>query len=58
MVFSKGISTNDVKVVTSNGVVYLMGMIDPYQAKKTTKAAGEVDGVKKVVTLFDYVSDK
>jgi osmotically-inducible protein OsmY len=58
MVFSKGVSTNDVKVVTSNGVVYLMGMIDPYQAKKTTKAAGEVDGVKKVVTLFDYVSDK
>ena len=57
MVFSKGVSTNDVKVVTSNGVVYLMGIIDPYQAKKTTKAAGEIDGVKKVVALFEYVSE-
>ena len=43
--------------MTSNSVVYLMGILDPYQAKKTTKAAGEVDGVKKVVTLFEYVSE-
>jgi osmotically-inducible protein OsmY len=42
-----------VKVVTSNGTVYLMGMIDPYQAKKMTQAAREVDGVKKVVALFE-----
>lgn len=53
MLFSKGVSSNDVKVVTSNSTVYLMGMIDPYQANKMTKAAREVDGVKKVVTLFE-----
>jgi osmotically-inducible protein OsmY len=53
MLFSKGVSSNDVKVVTSNGTVYLMGMIDPYQAKKMTQAAREVDGVKKVVALFE-----
>ncbi len=53
MLFYKGISSNDVKVVTSNSTVYLMGMIDPYQAKKMTQAAREVDGVKKVVALFE-----
>ena len=53
MLFSKGVSSNDVKVVTSNSTVYLMGMIDPYQAKKMTQAAREVDGVKKVVALFE-----
>ena len=56
MLFSKGVSSNDVKVVTTNSVVYLMGMVDPYQAKKMTNAASEVDGVKQVVTLFDYVN--
>lgn len=57
LLVSKGVNSNDVKVVTTNGVVYLMGMIDPYQAKKMTKAASEVDGVKKVVSLFEYVSE-
>ncbi len=57
LLISKGVNSNDVKVVTTSGVVYLMGMIDPYQAKKMTKAASEVDGVKKVVSLFEYVSE-
>jgi osmotically-inducible protein OsmY len=56
MLFSKGVSSNDVKVVTTNSVVYLMGDVDSYQAKKMTKAASEVDGVKHVVTLFNYVN--
>lgn len=54
LLFSKGVSSNDVKVVTTNGVVYLMGMVDPYQAKRMAKAASEIDGVKSVVTLFEY----
>lgn len=54
LLFSKGVSSNDVKVVTTSGVVYLMGMVDPYQAKRMAKAASEIDGVKSVVTLFEY----
>lgn len=56
LLFSKGVSSNDVKVVTTNGVVYLMGIVDPYQAKRMSKAASEVDGVKSVVTLFEYAN--
>lgn len=54
MLFSKGVSSNDVKVVTTNGVVYLMGLVDPYQANKMAKSASEIDGVKQVITLFEY----
>ncbi len=57
LLFSKGVSSNDVKVVTSNSVVYLMGMVDPYQAKKMAQSAREIDGVKQVVTLFEYVTE-
>lgn len=56
LLVSKGVASNDVKVVTTNGVVYLMGLIDKSQAAKVEHAAAEVDGVKKVVNLFDYVS--
>jgi osmotically-inducible protein OsmY len=54
MLFSKGISSNDVKVVTSHQVVYLMGLVDDYQAKKMIHAASEIDGVRDVINLFDY----
>ncbi len=57
LLFSKGVSSNDVKVVTSNSIVYLMGMVDPYQAKKMAQSAREIDGVKQVVTLFEYVTE-
>ena len=56
MLFSKGISSNDVKVVTTNGVVYLMGRVDKYQAKKMVSAAKAVDGVKQVVELFEIIN--
>ena len=57
LLFSKGVSSNDVKVVTSNSTVYLLGMVDQYQAKKMVKAASSIADVKKVVSLFDYVSE-
>lgn len=57
MLFSKGVSSNDVKVVTTNGVVYLMGLVDQYQAKKMAKSASEIDGVKQVITLFEYTQE-
>ena len=58
LLISKGVSSNDVKVVTSNSVVYLMGMVDEYQAKKMEHAAREVDGVKEVEALFEYEKPK
>jgi osmotically-inducible protein OsmY len=42
------------KVVTENGVVYLMGLLSRAEADAVTNAARKVGGVQKVVKLFEY----
>jgi osmotically-inducible protein OsmY len=42
------------KVVTENGVVYLMGLLTRQEADAITNAARQVGGVQKVVKLFEY----
>lgn len=44
-----------VKVITENGVVYLLGIVDRNQAKYITDAVRHVGGVQKIVRLFEYV---
>ena len=44
-----------VKVVTENGVVYLMGLLATEEANRTAAAAAGVDGVKRVVRLFELI---
>lgn len=53
-----GVNSNSVKVITTNDVVYLFGVLTMEQAKKVSTAAASVGGVKKVVTLFQYVTAK
>lgn len=43
-----------VKVVTENGVVYLMGLVPREQGELAAKVASETGGVQKVVKLFQY----
>lgn len=60
MITDGDIEPNDFKVVTSDGVVYLMGDVQPEQAKKVILISRKCAGVKRVVTLMKYVhlSDK
>lgn len=51
----KGVQSNHVKVVTTNGIVYLFGVVTPQQAKDIATSAASVPDVKQVVTLFEYV---
>ena len=44
-----------VKVVSSNGTVYLMGLLTPDEADAVTEKVSFVSGVKKVVKLFEYL---
>ncbi|MFZ1641512.1 MAG: BON domain-containing protein [Candidatus Contendobacter sp.] len=44
-----------VKVVTERGVVYLMGLVRPQEANAAADVASQVDGVRQVVTLFEYI---
>lgn len=47
------VPTSAMKVVTENGVVYLMGSLTPEQAEAATTIARNTLGVKSVVTLFE-----
>jgi osmotically-inducible protein OsmY len=42
------------KVVTENGIVYLMGLLSRQEADAVTNAARQVGGVQRVVKLFEY----
>ena len=43
------------KVVTENGVVYLMGLLRRGEADVSTNIARKIGGVQRVVKLFEYV---
>jgi osmotically-inducible protein OsmY len=44
-----------VKVVTENGVVYLMGLVKKQEAADATEITRTTSGVTKVVRLFEYI---
>ena len=52
------IHSSSIKVVTTDNVVYLMGIVTPMQAKEVSRVASSVGGVNKVITLFQYVTSK
>ncbi len=44
-----------IKVVTENGIVYLMGTVQPEQADIAVDVAKETSGVQRVVKIFSYL---
>ena len=44
-----------VKVVTENGVVFLMGMVTAAEADRIANAAADIGGVQRVVRLFELI---
>lgn len=46
-----------VKVVTENAVVYLMGLLTAAEADRSALEAAEVKSVKRVVQLFEIISE-
>ncbi len=51
---TKGMQSGTVKVVTENGIVYLMGMVTREQADIAATISSQVDGVQQVVKIFQY----
>lgn len=52
---TKGLDSSQIKVVTENGIVYLLGKVTHHQAEIAADAARTVGGVQKVVTLFEFL---
>lgn len=54
---AKDLFARSIKVVVANGVVYLMGRVTEREANRATEIARGVGGVKKVVKVFDIISE-
>lgn len=53
---SDDVDATEVKVVTENGVVYLMGILQPDAAEAAIDIASHTDGVLSVVKIFSYIT--
>ena len=58
LVDAKDLTANAFKVVTERGVVYLMGRVTQREAKRSAEIARGVDGVHKVVRVFEVISEE
>ncbi len=47
-------SANHIKVVTENGVVYLMGLVTRPEGQTAAEIAAQTAGVRRVIKLFEY----
>lgn len=54
LVLKTGLDANRVKVTTTRGSVYLMGIVTPKEGMKATEVARAVKGVERVVKVFEY----
>jgi len=54
---AKDLYANSIKVVTERGTVYLMGRVTQREGNLAGDVARGVNGVKKVVKVFEYISE-
>lgn len=57
LVDAKDLQANAFKVVTERGTVYLMGRVTEREASRATDVARSINGVRKVVRVFEVVSE-
>ena len=51
-----GIKSSSIKVITTNAVVYLFGILNKDDAQTVANTTANVSGVEKVITLFEYIN--
>ncbi|TLY47421.1 MAG: BON domain-containing protein [Gammaproteobacteria bacterium] len=54
MFANRALKSNNFKIVTEDGVVYILGIATPKQADLAVSIARDTSGVKKVVKLIEY----
>ena len=57
LLLGKDINSNRFKVVTENGNVFLMGIVNKDESKRAINTVLGIDGVRKVYHIFDYIDD-
>jgi osmotically-inducible protein OsmY len=57
MVDTEDVFANVFKVVGERGTIYLMGRVTQLEAKRATDVVRGVNGVKRVVRVFEYITE-
>ncbi len=57
LLFGKEINSGRFKVVTENNTVYLLGIVTKDEANRAVNVTRRIEGVVKVVKIFEYMSD-
>jgi len=55
MIASNDLDGSQIKVVSENGTVYLMGIVPPKEADVAVDIASSTEGVAEVVKMFSYM---
>ena len=56
MLTNRDIPSDQVRIVSENGTVYLMGLISQVEGDNAANAASGVSGVERVVKVFEYIN--
>ncbi|AIL60143.1 BON domain-containing protein [Pseudomonas alkylphenolica] len=55
MLTDSSIPGSRIKVITENGIVYMLGLLTQQEATRATNLVQGVSGVQKIVKLFEYI---
>lgn len=55
MLGDASVPSTRIKVITENGIVYLLGLVTQGEANAATNVVQGVSGVQKIVKLFEYI---
>ncbi|AMK32739.1 BON domain-containing protein [Pseudomonas mosselii] len=55
MLTDESVPSSRIKVITENGIVYLLGLVRQQEANAATNVVQGVSGVQKIVKLFEYI---
>ena len=55
LIATKDIDSSQIKVVTEDSTIYLLGLVKKNEADVVTEAVRHVSGVRRVVKLFEYL---
>jgi osmotically-inducible protein OsmY len=56
LIATADLDASRIKVVTENGVVYLMGTVSRAESELAVSVTREVHGIQKIVKVFDYLN--
>ncbi|WP_374440116.1 BON domain-containing protein [Pseudomonas panipatensis] len=55
MLTDANVPSSRIKVVTENGIVYMLGLVTKREGDLATQVVQSVDGVQRIVRLFEYI---